>query len=158
MHTVSLNLLCDSDSRSLSAPYAPPMVTVGVALSASLEIRHSRAWDTQSPPESLEKPMQFFYEVQNNPDTWLVSGRKRAQFSAKHGDTLTFPLVLVPARPGHLTLPNVEIKRVDHEDEEEEVSCETEYRANADVVLVLPDVRATTVRIDSAYVADQVLA
>ncbi|KAA8911750.1 trafficking protein particle complex subunit 10 [Sphaerosporella brunnea] len=160
MHTVSLDLACDTDSRSLSSPYAPPMVTVGVALPATLSIRHSRGWDTLASPEALEKPMQFFYEVQHNPDTWLVSGRKRAHFTAKHGDSVSFPLVLLPVRPGHLTLPNVEIKRVpekgEEEEDDDEVSCETEYRANADVVLVLPDIRATTVRIDSAYGADQV--
>ncbi|KAI5841240.1 trafficking protein particle complex subunit 10 [Tricharina praecox] len=155
MHTVELNLLCDSISRQLSSPYAPPMVTVGVSLQAELIIRHSRHWDTTADAEALAKPMEFFYEVQNNPDTWLISGRKRAHFAGVDGSVETFALVLVPTRPGQLSLPNVEIKCTDGADN---VSCETEYKANADVVLVLPDVRSTTVRIDSLFGGEQIAA
>lgn len=155
MHTVELNLLCDSSSRQLSSPYSPPMVPVGVSLEAELVIRHSRHWDTTADAEALAKPMEFFYEVQNNPDTWLVSGRKRAHFSGVDGSVEKFALVLVPSRPGHLSLPNVEIKCTDGA---ENVSCETEYKANAAVVLVLPDVRSTTVRIDSMFGGEQIAA
>jgi hypothetical protein len=152
IHTVELNLHCDSTSRALTTPYAPPMITAGSALPAELVIRHSRNWDT-CPTGASSEPMEFFYEVQNNPDMWLVSGRKRAHFTGVDGGVERFPLVLVPAKSGYLVLPNVEIKPVDGA---EGVSLETEYKANANVVLVLPDVRSTTVRIDSAFGADQV--
>jgi len=155
MHTVELNLLCDNSSQQLSSPYAPPMVAVGVPLQAELIIRHSRHWDTTADADTLAKPMEFFYEIQNNPDTWLISGRKRAHFSGVDGSVETFALVLVPARPGQLSLPNVEIKCTQSADN---VSCETEYKANADVVLVLPDVRSTTVRIDSLFGGEQIAA
>lgn len=162
MHTVELNLLsppCPSDSsplastNALSAPYVPQMVTVGVALPAELVIRHSRNWDTSHAQGALE----FYYEVQNSPDTWLVGGRKRAHFTGTADSVHRFPLILVPAKPGHLLLPNVDIKPVAASggggmgEDGAGLALETEYKANAHVVLVLPDVRATTVRIDSAY-------
>lgn len=160
MHTVELNLLpppC-ADSNSLAAPYVPQMVTVGVALPAELVIRHSRNWDTRTGPRA-GGPLEFYYEVQNSPDTWLVGGRKRAHFTGTvdchgGGSVHRFPLILVPAKPGHLLLPNVDIKPVG--EGVGEGALETEYKANAHVVLVLPDVRATTVRIDSAYPGDPV--
>ncbi|KAI5782945.1 hypothetical protein FPQ18DRAFT_359351 [Pyronema domesticum] len=152
IHTVELNLLCDAGSHSLSAPYAPPMVTVGVALPAELIIRHSRNWDTST--EDPTAPMEFTYEVQNNPDTWLVSGRKRAHFAGVHDKVQKFSLVLVPAKSGYLVLPNIDIKPVG---KAEGISLETEYKANANIVLVLPDIRSTTVRIDSVF-ADQLSA
>ena len=65
------------------------------------------------------------------------------------GGVARFPLILVPAKAGYLQLPTVEVKVVG--EGAEEVTCETEFKAGASVVLVLPDVRSTTVRIDSAY-------
>lgn len=147
LHTVELNLACDSTARELGAPYSPPMVTVGTPLVAELVIRHSRTWDPH-PPARDAPVLSFFYEVQNNPDTWLVSGRKRAHFVGEHGAVGRFPLILVPAKAGYLQLPNIEVKCVDGGDE---VGCETEYKAGAGVVLVLPDVRSTTVRIGNAH-------
>ena len=150
VHTIELNLLCDSDSRSLEAPYAPPMVTVGEGLPAELVIRHSREWDTADSASS--EPMEFSYEVQNDPETWLVSGRKKAHFKAVDGGVEKFPLLLVPAKPGHLVLPNVEIKQVT----DVFVGMETDYKGNAATILVLPDIRSTTVRIDSMYGGEQI--
>lgn len=162
VHTVELNLLPPPASTSaLSAPYVPQMVTVGVALPAELVIRHSRNWDTSAIAARVRGALEFFFEVQNNPDTWLVGGRKRAHFTGTvdghgGGSVHRFPLILVPAKPGHLLLPNVDIKPAaaaggGTAEDGAGLALETEYKANAHVVLVLPGVRATTVRIDSAY-------
>jgi trafficking protein particle complex subunit 10 len=127
------------------------MAVVGAAISAELIIKHSRAWDSSSSPPP-DAPLEFYYEVQNNLEVWLVSGRKRAHFAAKEGDELRFPLLLVPLKAGGLLLPNVEVKQVGGgnmgEEGGGEVSCETDYRSHGETILVLPDVRSTTVRID----------
>lgn len=63
------------------------MVAVGQAIPAELVIYHSRAWNSmEAKAEDVEvgdEELDFFYEVQNHLDTWLVSGRKRAHFTAK---------------------------------------------------------------------------
>lgn len=87
IHTVEINILSDTNSKSLSTPYAPQMVAVGQAIPAELVIYHSRAWNSiEAKDEDVEvgdEELDFFYEVQNHLDVWLISGRKRAHFTAK---------------------------------------------------------------------------
>lgn len=87
IHTVEINILSEINSKSLSTPYAPQMVAVGQAIPAELVIYHSRAWNSmEAKAEDVEvgdEELDFFYEVQNHLDVWLVSGRKRAHFTAK---------------------------------------------------------------------------
>ncbi|RPB04129.1 hypothetical protein L873DRAFT_1759340 [Choiromyces venosus 120613-1] len=160
IHTVDIHILSDTNSTSLSAPYAPPMVTVGQAIPAELIIRHSRSWNSLDAKHGEVEigdndELEFFYEIQHSLEVWLVSGRKRAHFSAKEGQVHKFPVLLVPLKAGNLLLPNVEVKQVvPVEKGGEGVSCETNYRSNGESVLVLPDVRSTTVRIDSPFGED----
>lgn len=136
------------------------MVTVGQAIPAELVIRHSRSWnslDAKSGEVEIgdDDELEFFYEIQHSLEVWLVSGRKRAHFSAKEGQVHKFPILLVPLKAGNLLLPNVEVKQViPIEQGGEGVSCETDYRSNGESVLVLADVRSTTVRIDSPFGED----
>lgn len=87
IHTVEINILSDTNYKSLTTAYAPQMVAVGQAIPAELVIRHSRSWNaTQAKDEVVDvgdEDLEFFYEVQNNLEVWLVSGRKRAHFTAK---------------------------------------------------------------------------
>jgi hypothetical protein len=89
IHTVEINILSDANSKSLSTPYTPQMVAVGQAIPAELVIRHSRAWNAvYAKDEEIDvgdEELEFFYEVQNNLEVWLVSGRKRSHFTAKVG-------------------------------------------------------------------------
>ncbi|KAI5777162.1 hypothetical protein EDC01DRAFT_636092 [Geopyxis carbonaria] len=148
IHTISLKLNPPSLTRSVSGPeplYIPPMVTIGQPIPCTLTISHSRSWD----PSPSTVPLEFYYEIQNNPESWLVSGRKRAHFTGlAEGNTQTWPLVLVPTKSGNLVVPNVEIRTVNGGvnggDDDGELAMETEYKANAQSVLVLPDVRSTT--------------
>lgn len=60
----------------------------------------------------------------------------------------------MPLKAGNLLLPNVEVKQYIPPHQQhviEIISSETDYRSNGESVLVLPDVRSTTVRIDSAF-------
>lgn len=160
IHTVDIHILCDTNSTTLSSPYVPPMVTVGQAIPAELIIRHSRSWNSLDAKNGEveigdDDELEFFYEIQHSLEAWLVSGRKRAHFSAKEGQVHKFPVLLVPLKAGNLLLPNVEVKQViPIEQGGEGVSCETNYRSNGESVLVLADVRSTTVRIDSPFGED----
>ncbi|KAH8149309.1 uncharacterized protein LAJ45_06849 [Morchella importuna] len=159
IHTVEINILSDANSKSLSTPYTPQMVAVGQAIPAELVIRHSRAWNAvYAKDEEIDvgdEELEFFYEVQNNLEVWLVSGRKRSHFTAKEGQIHRFPILLVPLKAGNLLLPNVEVKQYIPVQQQSEttgiISSETDYRSNGECVLVLPDVRSTTVKIDSSF-------
>lgn len=83
VHTVKLRMLpVDSDSQS-----SVTLAAVGQIIGANLEIKHTQRWDTANGGEALshgeEKPLQFSYEVQANPDSWLVAGRRKGHFHAK---------------------------------------------------------------------------
>jgi hypothetical protein len=136
VHTVSLNLRPDIHT-AFDAPYLPPMLTVGQTVPSELVISSSTTWD----PSPAEKPLTFFYEIQNKADTWLVSGRRRGHFVGDEG--MKVGLLLVPTRSGELALPEVVVKCVSGG----EVAEEVDLRSGAATVLVLPDVRSTTVRI-----------
>lgn len=163
IHTVEINILSDINSKSLSTPYTPQMVAVGQAIPAELVIRHSRAWNAvYGKGEEIDvgdEELEFFYEVQNNLEVWLVSGRKRSHFTAKEGQIHRFPILLVPLKAGNLLLPNVEVKQYVPVQQQPEttgtISSETDYRSNGECVLVLPDVRSTTVRIDSSFGSEE---
>jgi hypothetical protein len=59
----------------------------------------------------------------------------------------------VPLKAGNLLFPNIEVKQFISPQHQHTgiISSETDYRNNGESVLVLPDVRSTTVRIDSGF-------
>lgn len=62
----------------------------------------------------------------------------------------------MPLKAGNLLLPNVDVKQYVPPQQHPQtaagmISSETDYRSNGESVLVLPDVRSTTVRIDSGF-------
>ena len=64
---------------------------------------------------------------------------------------VTFALLLLPQRTGQLIFPSVEIRVVENKDEDgegDEVSCETDYRSQAETVEVVTGLESTTVRLD----------
>lgn len=95
-----------------------------------------------------------------NPDVWLVGGRRRGNFTAKEGETRSFTVMLLPQRPGHLLLPGLDIKTyvtqalaADPElpssvVQRRAVPCEVDYLNHAETVLVSPNLRKTTVKLD----------
>lgn len=141
---------------------------IGEAKSATLTISHSRMWcdldelkDVAS-IESGDAPIQFLYEVDANPDLWLVGGPKRGTFWQREGDDekMTVGLLLVPLRKGDWAYPGVDVRPVqparpqksenqsrvqEHDGEEKEITCECYYEDAFQRVLVVPDVRGTTV-------------
>ncbi|KAI9815803.1 MAG: hypothetical protein M1827_002199 [Pycnora praestabilis] len=93
LHTIDLRLL------NASGPHSR-MAAVGHILVAELCIRHTRRWDTRLNDPKLQagSRLEFSYEIQANPEIWL-----------EH-ELLTFPVTLLPLRPGHHLLPSIEIR------------------------------------------------
>jgi hypothetical protein len=137
---------------------------------ATLRISHSRRWAT---PQSLmsaahltseSDPIEFIYTLEASPETWLIAGQRRAHFFAAEDEQHEFNIMLIPLKPGAALIPNVDIrariKPVDDERrqstagvsaapaaETEPLSCETDYRSYGETVMVVPDVRSSTVGI-----------
>jgi hypothetical protein len=140
---------------------------------ATLRISHSRRWAT---PQSLmsaahlaseSDPIEFIYTLEASPETWLIAGQRRAHFSAAEDEQHEFNIMLIPLKPGAALVPNVDIRaRIKPVDDErrqstagvpaaanapaadtEPLSCETDYRSYGETVMVVPDVRSSTVGI-----------
>jgi len=108
--------------------------------------------------------LDFVYEISAPADTWLIGGQRRAHFSAKEGEEMTFPLLLLPQRTGYLLYPGVEVwhvpaRRENGEERDgskgggeaqggEAVSCETDYKSQAKSVHVVAGLSRTTVVVD----------
>jgi hypothetical protein len=136
---------------------------------ATLRISHSRRWAT---PQSLisaahltseSDPIEFIYTLEANPETWLIAGQRRAHFLASEDEQHEFNIMLIPLKPGAALIPNVDIRaRIKPMEDErrqstaglpaaaasaetEPLSCETDYRSYGETVMVVPDVRSSTV-------------
>ena len=147
LHTASLDIRCTEPTA------------VNTALPAEVRIRHSRIW---GPHADRCDPLDFIYEVSAPPDIWLIGGQRRAQFSANEDEEVTFPLLLLPQRTGHLLYPSVEIRHSPQrlqadedgsggrlsETAEETLSCETDYKSQAKTILVVDGLQRTTVVVD----------
>lgn len=158
LHTASLTL------NSPSAGSHPPIATAGHPLMATLRISHTRRWASPSSLVSAANlddptdPIDFVYTIDANPDVWLVAGQRRAHFSATEDQVHEWPIVLIPLRPGNTLLPNIDIRtRIKPKAEKskssggpgdgqaEILNCETDNLSFGDAVMVMQDVRSSTV-------------
>jgi len=137
---------------------------------AELSIRHTRRWGSPSSLIDLANissptdPIDFVYTIEANPDIWLIAGQRRAHFTARDNEECKCQVMLVPLKVGNILLPNIEIrpkvtpkdadKRLSgqsqgqgHVEEEEQLNCETDYLSYGECVMVIPDVKSTTVGI-----------
>ncbi|OAL01667.1 hypothetical protein IQ06DRAFT_375944 [Phaeosphaeriaceae sp. SRC1lsM3a] len=137
LHTASLGPLTTS---------SPAIATAGQPLQTTLRISHTRRW--ASTPVHASEPIDFTYTLEANPDTWLIAGQRRAHFSAHEDQVHEWPVLLIPLKPGVMLLPNVDIrKRQGKEKDETEMTCEIDYLSYGETVMVVPDVRSSTVGI-----------
>ncbi|KAL1602491.1 hypothetical protein SLS60_005907 [Paraconiothyrium brasiliense] len=159
LHTASLSLVSEQSSSS----HGSPIAVVGQPLMTELSIKHTRRWCTQSSllsAANLSNPddtIDFVYTLEASSDTWLVAGQRRAHFTAKEDEMHKFAIMLIPLKPGTALLPNVEIRariapKSDDDKkkdgtEEETLNCETDYLTYGECVVVVPDVRSSTVGI-----------
>ncbi|KAF1844880.1 uncharacterized protein K460DRAFT_416243 [Cucurbitaria berberidis CBS 394.84] len=165
LHTASLNLTCPSSVSSLSA-----IATVGQPLMANLRISHTRRWASSASLtaaaniSAADDPIDFVYTIEAHPETWLIAGQRRAHFSAKEDEQREWPIILIPLKPGNALLPTLEIRaNVKPKDDGKSqgtataavagagevpvLSCETDYLGYGESVMVVPDVRSSTVGI-----------
>ncbi|KAK2764268.1 hypothetical protein FQN54_008960 [Arachnomyces sp. PD_36] len=153
VHTAELHLLNMIGQQH-------PHAAVGQILTTELHLQHTRRWCSSVNQETASL-LEFSYEIHANPDMWLVGGMRRGNFTAKEGETTCFTVMLLPQRAGHLLLPGVEVKTFVAEkgaaaaDDEaglapqrKQVPCEVDYLNHGETVLVLPDLRKTTVCLD----------
>ncbi|KAL1634004.1 hypothetical protein SLS56_002595 [Neofusicoccum ribis] len=149
-----------------SPAFTPPIAPLGVPLSATLRIKHTRKWDdaaTLAKTANLADPsdsVSFVYEVETDPNVWLLGGARRVQFEAREGEVRAFPLTLIPLREGYPRwLPAVSIRPVVKEDAEKEsrdasrsrereiphITCEMDLISQHACVQVVPDWKSVTV-------------
>jgi hypothetical protein len=138
-------------------------VAVGQPVAAELRIKHTLSWG--GIPGSLTKPeeegesLEFSYEIHGNPEAWLIGGKRRGIFQACENEVNTFPIMLLPQRHGHLLLPGLDVKAFElqtstqrksrtHSAPRKQVESELDYRNHGESILVLPDLKSTTVSLD----------
>ncbi|GJP97622.1 hypothetical protein CBS115989_3407 [Aspergillus niger] len=183
-----------AELRLANLSQQPPHAAVGQMIAAELSIRHTRRWCSPEHRENAGGPLDFSYEIHANPETWLVGGRRRGNFTAEEGETKTFAIMLLPQKAGHLLLPGLEIRSFVPPSptsssslsqpqsqssttasggqmmspnpgqpaavgsmtaaaaaaavaplQRRPIPCEVDYRNHGETVLVLPDLRTTTV-------------
>ena len=151
VHNVSISLL-GQDRRFCKAE--PDILVLGQSINARLTVTNTRAWSTHaifqsrhSDDESAGRShVDFIFDIQPDPDCWLVGGQRRGHFKAKAGEELTFDVLLIPLKIGCHPLPNVDIQaeqanaNVDVDDGAQKssiVSCETHYENAGQLVQVI---------------------
>ncbi|KAK0450746.1 hypothetical protein EV421DRAFT_2050577 [Armillaria borealis] len=105
----------------------------GQPIPAVLSIQTSFHWDASG---GKERKYRMRYDVEEMVRDWLVSGRKRGDFSASHNGTYSVGITMVALHHGELMLPKVSIWA--------EVSTETHQINGAEKVLVEPRGGRTT--------------
>jgi hypothetical protein len=154
---VTINLaLTNVDERHLP-------IAIGQPLSAMLKVRHTGGWEEGS-MDVQSNAIEFSYEVIASPDTWLVGGRRRGNFTVDLAEQQVFPVLLIPQRAGNLLLPSVEVKcnTPDGNDghtvlPKRQIAYEVNYKSQAKSVLVIPNLCETTVSLDAEPAAGRSL-
>ncbi|KAL2830941.1 trafficking protein particle complex subunit 10 [Aspergillus pseudoustus] len=155
-----------AELRLTNLPEQAPHAAVGQTITAELRLSHTRRWCSPDQRENAGGPLEFSYELHANPELWMVGGRRRGNFTASEGETTTFAVMLLPQKSGHLLLPGLEIRSfvpppastaqspstttggpaaVAAGPQRRPIACEVDYRNHGETVLVLPDLRGTTV-------------
>lgn len=167
VHTAELQLHPNADATDADFPHA----AVGQMITAELCLRHTRRWCSPETQDQAGQPLECSYELHANPEFWLLGGRRRGNFLARDGETTRFTVLLLPQKPGHLLLPGLEIRTFvpplpqpptssampDPATggpvgpvQRRSIACEVDYRNHGETVLVLPDLRKTTVSLSAS--------
>jgi hypothetical protein len=144
-------------------------------------------WDTSPPPvqrrqsqiangeaDPADNGIVFVYEVSAPADTWLLGGKRKGHFWIPHSkdaeqeEVLTFPLLIIPIKEGHLPFPHLEIRpaaqlishgpttstttaSIDESGGDVgAVSCELDYRNSGETIHVVSNLKQVTVSLDAA--------
>ena len=117
---------------------------IGQPLAYEVVISSTRRWSEDGATTNATSEISF--ELVASPETWLLGGRRRGDALGPQQDVRSFPVLLIPQRAGHLLLPSVEVKAWTADKVEE--FCEVDYKAHGKSVLVIPNLKETTVSLD----------
>ncbi|KAJ5082629.1 hypothetical protein N7532_011672 [Penicillium argentinense] len=169
VHTAELQLQPGAQTSESGTTHA----AVGQMITAELCLRHTRRWCSPTSQELAGQPLECSYELHANPELWLLGGRRRGNFLIREGETTRFTVLLLPQKPGHLLLPGLEIRTYAPSQtptptsppatsdpapggvpgapaQRHAIPCEVDYRNHGETVLVLPDLRKTTVSLSAS--------
>ncbi|OQD92855.1 hypothetical protein PENSOL_c037G05552 [Penicillium solitum] len=164
VHTADLQL----QPKPTTDPGPSTHAAVGQMITAELCLRHTRRWCSPATRENADQPLECSYEIHANPDQWQIGGRRRGNFLARDGESTRFTVLLLPQKPGHLLLPGIEIRTFlpsapqpptsapaadpagSMAPARRSIPCEVDYRNHGETVLVLPDLKKTTVSLSAA--------
>lgn len=125
-------------------------LAIGQALPMELIITHTRRWHSDSGADAGSQALEFSYEVQANPDIWLVGSQRKARFTTKDDKTMVFSLLLYPQTTGHLMYPSIYVSPIPSDSD---ISSETNDESQAESILVVPDRISTTISLDPSGAA-----
>jgi hypothetical protein len=170
VHTADLKL-----SDTSSTPSNTAVAASNQPISASLNIKWTRIWDTEAlsadNDSTQSHDLEFVYEISGSTDTWLIGGKRKGHFKIPRNqeqqkEPFSFPVVLIPLREGFLPFPNVEIKSAPvakllragmtspevtaNQATHTAVTCETDYKNSGETIRVISDARKTTVSLDAS--------
>lgn len=152
---------------------ATPTVFLNQVLHATLHLKWTRVWDTESP---RTRDLEFSYDVSASAEAWLVGGRRKGHFvipgCTDNGDDnggggggasstpeteAEIPLILIPQKEGWLPYPSVDIREVNGDQGESGAprsaaghSIEVDWRNLGETVRVVSDKQAITVSLDAS--------
>ena len=131
--------------RSKEPTLEPYTLTIGHALHMYLTVDSTYDRYTKTTSAVNDLPLESYYEIQADPDRWLIGGQKKAHFSARDGERKVFALVLYPQTTGYLMYPSISVNLVS---KESEILCDTNDETRAESFLVVQDRISTTVSLD----------
>ncbi|OAA76821.1 TMEM1 family protein [Akanthomyces lecanii RCEF 1005] len=147
---------------------ATPTVYLNQVLHATLHLKWTRIWDTES---QRTEDLEFSYDVSASAESWLVGGRRKGHFvipgCAADGDDnegasstpeteAEIPLILIPQKEGWLPYPSVDIREVYSEPPQGGSGAatghniEVDWRNLGETVRVVSDKQALTVSLDAS--------
>lgn len=101
--SVRFRILATPSSGESTPIHSLPPLYAGQPISALLTIQTSFHWGVKS----SRKSYQMRFDVEEMVRDWLIGGRKRGDFEATDGSTLTIPMTLIALHHGELSLPKV---------------------------------------------------
>lgn len=157
VHSANIRL-SDSTSSLLGSKFGvTPAVTVGQVLSATLDLKWTRVWDTDG--TSATEDQEFSYEISAPSESWLLGGRRKGHFiipsspkSSTPETEASIPLILIPQREGYLSYPSVDIKEIGDNGEPilDSTQTEVDIRNIGETIRVVGGRKGVTVSLDAS--------
>ncbi|CAG9952464.1 unnamed protein product [Clonostachys rosea f. rosea IK726] len=160
LHTANIRLQPPPPGLTDGDHGAAPAVTINQVLSATLQLKWTRIWDTDS---TRKEDQEFSYEVIAPGESWLIGGRRKGHFVIPYDPDMRtstpeteadIPLVLIPQREGWLPYPTVEIKEISQEDgrplEPAAQTFEIDWRNLGETIRVVNGRTGVTVSLDAS--------